>query len=319
MNAGHHVVQFYGHDEELAESVAGYLLGALTSGAVAIVIATAAHRSAFEARLRRAGVDLAAAVASGAYLALDAEETVREFMAGDRLDKAGFRRVIGGLIEGAGEGGRPVRAYGEMVAMLWDAGLVSAAVQLETLWNELGRRHSFSLFCGYPASAVTQSGRLDAFAEVCRLHGEIVGTSPAADAEPPAADAEAPGAVRTFALSRDAPAAARHFAVGALRGWAAQDLADDAALVVTELAANAVVHAHSGFTVALSGRRDMLRISVRDASPLPSPEAGPALPPAPLHGLGAVDALASQWGVESLGSAGKTVWVDLRRRRPAWS
>jgi MEDS: MEthanogen/methylotroph, DcmR Sensory domain len=304
MNAGHHVVQFYGHDEELAERVAGYLLGAVTSGGVALVIATAAHRGEFEARLRRAGVDLAAAVASGAYLALDAEETVREFMAGDRLDQAGFYRVIGALIKDAGEGGRPVRAYGEMVAMLWDAGLVSAAVQLETLWNELGRRHLFSLFCGYPAGAVTQSGRLDAFAEVCRLHREIVGTSP---------DAEAPGAVRTFALSRDAPAAARHFAVGALRRWAAEDLADDAALVVTELAANAVVHAHSGFTVALSARRDMLRISVRDASPLPSPEAGPALPPAPLHGLGAVDALASQWGVESLGSAGKTVWVDLRR------
>jgi hypothetical protein len=26
-----------------------------------------------------------------------------------------------------------------------------------------------------------------------------------------------------------------------------------------------------------------------------------------------VDALASRWGVESLGNAGKTVWVDLLR------
>ena len=37
------------------------------------------------------------------------------------------------------------------------------------------------------------------------------------------------------------------------------------------------------------------------------------LVPAPLHGLGAVDALASRWGVESLGHAGKTVWAELRR------
>jgi hypothetical protein len=124
---------------------------------------------------------------------------------------------------------------------------------------------------------------------------------------------------RTFAFSREAPAAARHFAVGALRRWAGADLAehadlaDDAALVVTELAANAVVHARSGFTVTLSVPGDVLRISVRDASPLPSSGAGPALPPAPLHGLGAVDALASRWGVKSLGNAGKTVWVDLRR------
>ena len=58
---GGHVVQFYGHEEELADRVAGYLLGALQHGGVAVVIATAAHRRAFETRLTRAGVDVAAA------------------------------------------------------------------------------------------------------------------------------------------------------------------------------------------------------------------------------------------------------------------
>ena len=97
-----------------------------------------------------------------------------------------------------------------------------------------------------------------------------------------------------------------------MHDWGAGALADDAALVVTELAANAIVHAHSAFTVILSARGDLLRISVRDASPLSG--AGHAvLMPVPLHGLGAVDALASRWGVESLGNAGKTVWVELRR------
>jgi hypothetical protein len=62
----------------------------------------------------------------------------------------------------------------------------------------------------------------------------------------------------------------------------------------------------------------VLRISVRDGSPLPRPEDGPALPPAPLHGLGAVDALAKRWGVEPLGTAGKTVWVDLYRLTRQW-
>jgi len=305
LNAGHHVVQFYGHDEELAGRMAGYLLEALRDGGVAIVIATPEHRRDFETRLARAGLDLAAARDRGTYLALDARETVRALMTAERLDAAAFDRVIGGLIERAARDGRPVRAYGEMVALLWEDGLVNAAVQLEAMWNELGRRQSFSLFCGYPASAVT--GKVDAFAEVCRLHQEVVGLSHGT------ASRGAPGAVRTFAFAGDAPAAARHFAVGALRdwggGWGAADLADDAALVVTELAANAIVHAHSWFTVILSGHGDLLRISVRDASP----EGGEPLVPVPLHGLGAVDALASRWGVESLGHAGKTVWVELRR------
>jgi signal transduction histidine kinase len=122
-----------------------------------------------------------------------------------------------------------------------------------------------------------------------------------------------PGAARAFALSGDAPAAARHFAVDAVRRLGAADLADDAALVVTELAANAVLHAQTGFTVDVAVGPDVLRISVRDAGPVPPGAAGPGLPAAPLHGLGAVDALASRWGVETLGHSGKSVWVELHR------
>jgi len=117
-------------------------------------------------------------------------------------------------------------------------------------------------------------------------------------------------ATSTFAFSSDAPAAARHFAADAVRRLGAAELAADAALVVTELAANAVLHAHTGFTVDLAAGAGVLRISVRDASPLPP---GAGLPAVPLHGLGAVDALASRWGVEPLGHSGKSVWVELSR------
>jgi hypothetical protein len=299
-----HVVQFYGHEEELTDRVAGYLLAALQRDGVAVVIATAAHRRAFEARLRQAGVDLAAAARSGSYLALDASDTVSVLMPGGRLDRDAFDRVVGGLIRRAGQQGRPVRAYGEMVTLLWEAGLVNAAVQLEELWDALGLRYAFSLFCGYPASSVSGDGHLEAFAEVCRLHHSVVGGWPAS---------AAPGATRTFAWSGDAPAAARHFAVDAVRRLGAADLADDTALVVTELAANAMVHAGTGFTVDLAAGPDVLRISVRDASPLPPAAAAAGLPAVPLHGLGAVAALARRWGVEPLGHSGKSVWVELRR------
>jgi MEDS: MEthanogen/methylotroph, DcmR Sensory domain len=320
---GGHVVQFYGHEEELADRVTGYLLGALQHDGVAVVIATAVHRRAFEGRLTRAGVDLAAAARAGTYRTLDAGDTVRALTTGGQLDRGAFDRVIGRLIADAGQGERPVRAYGEMVALLWDAGLVNDAVQLEEMWGSLGLSHSFSLFCSYPARSVTGDGHLEAFAEVCRLHGSVVGGWPA-PAGPGATRAPALGAksatrapgpgttTRAFALSGDAPAAARHFAVDAVRRLGAADLADDTALVVTELAANAIVHAQTGFTVDLSAGPDVLRITVRDASPLP-PASAADLPALPLHGLGAVDALASRWGVERVGHSGKLVWVELRR------
>jgi hypothetical protein len=329
---GGHVVQFYGHEEELADRVTGYLLGALQHDGVAVVIATAAHRRSFERRLTRAGVDLAAAARAGTYRTLDAGDAVRALTTSGQLDRGAFDRVIGRLIADAGQGERPVRAYGEMVALLWDAGLVNDAVQLEEMWASLGLSHSFSLFCSYPARSVTGDGHLEAFAEICRLHGSVVGgwpapAAPAATRAPAApaatrapaqrakstADAQAHGiTTRAFALSGDAPAAARHFAVDAVRRLGAADLADDTALVVTELAANAIVHAQTGFTVDLSAAPDVLRITVRDASPLP-PASAADLPALPLHGLGAVDALASRWGVERLGHSGKLVWVELRR------
>ena len=297
-----HLVQFYGRDEELAERVAGYLAGALESGGAAVVIATPAHRQAAEARLARAGIDLAEAARGGGYLALDASDTLRELMPEGELDQGIFERVIGAVIKAAGQGGRPVRAYGEMVSLLWDDGLVNAAVQLEELWNQLARRHPFSLLCSYPAASVLGDGHAGELAEVCRLHGAVAGLYPAL------------AVTRGFSFSRDAPAAARHFAVDAARQLGAADLADDVALVVTELAANAVVHAHTGFTVELSAAGQTLRIAVSDGSPLP-PEADAAavLRAVPLHGLCAVDGLARRWGAEPLGRMGKSVWAELRR------
>jgi hypothetical protein len=273
LSAGDHAVQFYDHDEELAGRVAGYLAGSLRRGGVAIAIATPAHCHAVQDRLRQAGLDLAQAD----YRALDAAGTARALMAGGRLDQAAFDRVLGEPVRRAGAGGRPVRAYGEIVALLWDQGLVKEVVQLEEMWDELSRGQPwFSLSCGYPAAPVTRDGHLDAFAAVCRLHRQVTGLA-------------CSEAVRAFGYSRDAPAQARHFAVGVLDGWGAGHLSDDVALVVTELAANAIVHACSGFTVTLAARGGLLRISA------------------------AVDALASRWGVESHGDAGKAVWVELRR------
>ena len=54
---------------------------------------------------------------------------------------------------------------------------------------------------------MTGVGHLEAFAQVCRLHNSVVGTwpSPATRATVPTS----PGATRAFALSGDAPAAAR--------------------------------------------------------------------------------------------------------------
>jgi hypothetical protein len=285
-----HLVQVYGHDAELIGGVGDYLLGALSADGVAIVIATSAQRCAFEDWLVDAGIDVASARARGAYLALDASQTAGRFMADGRPDRASFERVVGGVIREAAQSGRPVRAYGEMVALLADDGLVSAAIELEAMWNELGRHYPFALICAYPAQSVARDAQ---FADLCLLHGAVV------------AAAGVP-LFRAFPFTPGAPAEARHFAVAVAQRLGAGYLADDVALVVTELAANAVRHAGSGFRVVLSYCEGILRVFVHDEGELPS---GARLPAAPMHGLGMVSVLASEWGVRSLGADGKVVWA----------
>jgi hypothetical protein len=179
--AGDHAVLFYRDEEELTDRVSEYLLPAIQDGGVAIVVATPDHRRSFERHLAGAGVDVAAARAHGAYLAADASETMRGFMVAGWPDPAGFWQAIRPLLRQPARAGQPVRVFGEMVALLWDAGLIEAAVELEALWNELGAQHPFSLLCAYPAQAATSTSQLDGLTEVCHAHTQVVGAPPEAE------------------------------------------------------------------------------------------------------------------------------------------
>ena len=301
-----HAVHFYRRDEELVEGAAGYIGAAIAAGGIALVAATPAHRLAFGARLADAGLDPAAAQLSGALVMVDADAAVRRLTVAGQVDRAAFGTEVGQVLRDAVATGRPVRVFGEMVTVLWDAGQVNAALELESLWNELAREIPFTLYCAYPQQLMTS--HRDAFAEVIRLHGGA--TIRPAGGAPSTGPAGRSAVTRTFPATRDAPRAARHFVLRTLDDWGSAAFAEDAAMVVTELATNAVTHADSRFTVSLTGAGDALRISVGDAGPFAG--AGPALQPAPGHGLSLVDTVAAAWDVQPM-AGGKAIWAELRR------
>src|SRR4051812_8872019 len=80
MNASEHFVQFYEADTSLLDSLTGFIGTGLAAGEGCIVVATEAHRAELAARLQRDGWDVAAAVARGQYIALDAAELLAQFM-----------------------------------------------------------------------------------------------------------------------------------------------------------------------------------------------------------------------------------------------
>ena len=304
-----HVVQFYGSDRELAANVSGYLAGGIEAGDSVVAVATEPHRLAFEAELIAAGADTGAAEASGRLLMLDAAETLQDFLDGGRLDHDRFEAALGGLVRQVASTGRPVRIYAEMVALLWDAGQVPLALELEELWNDLGSRFPFSLLCGYPAWLLADEPSAADIEAVRRVHTGVVGPQPGQPGEKKISGAEAED-VRSFPGVREATRAARHFVTGVLRPRRDQALAQDAAIVTAELAANAVLHAGSAFTVAVSQSPASVRISVWDATPMQSADWNRSPMTSPEHGLGVVSAIASRWAVEPLPD-GKVVWAEL--------
>jgi hypothetical protein len=312
-----HVVQFYDRDEELTENAGDYLAGAIAEGGAAVIVATPGHCAGFEARLAAGGVNVGAARRDGSLVCLDATRIAGRLTSGGQVDLAAFGTQFRPAILAAGEAPGPVRIYGEVVALLWAAGQVNAALELEGLWNDLGREIPFSLFCGYPRNLVGSSQHQGAVAEVCRLHTAVVGRPLAgASVTGGSAAGDPMGRVhwadvtRTFAGRREDTRAARGFVLGMLGPWRGEQLAADTALVVTELATNAVVHAGSAFSVSLTLSGGAIRISVGDTLPLGPRGADQELTAAPGHGLGVVAAMATRWGVETV-PGGKAVWAEL--------
>jgi hypothetical protein len=168
-----HLVQIYADDEIFMESLEGFVAAGLDASNGVVVIATAAHRCALEERLQLRGFDLTAVYLRDQLILLDAEETLSRFMVDGWPDDERFNRVVADLIGRAGSGGRRVRAFGEMVALLWSRGDCGATVRLEYLWSNLCRQGTFSLFCAYPKIGFTESPDL-AVQAICAAHSRVI-------------------------------------------------------------------------------------------------------------------------------------------------
>jgi hypothetical protein len=145
-------VHFYDGDvRHLTPGVCGYLADGLRRGDGAIVIARASHRDAFVRQLGADGIDVQSATREGRLVLLDADATLARFMMGEMPDWDRFKAAVEPALESvkARSTNAQVRAYGEMVDLLWSSGHSNAAALLEQFWNRLLPAHGFSLYCAY--------------------------------------------------------------------------------------------------------------------------------------------------------------------------
>jgi hypothetical protein len=99
---------------------------------------------------------------------LDARDMLNLFMVDGLPNPDLFREVAAAALRRVG-GGRDttIRAYGEMVDVLWKDGKSAASIKLEMLWNHLAGTHDFSLLCGYAMGNFYKDVTIE---DVCRHH-----------------------------------------------------------------------------------------------------------------------------------------------------
>jgi hypothetical protein len=172
---GTHLVQFYdAQPSALVRNVAGFIDDGLQRGDSVVVIATSEHSDAFLNALGKSRGPRD--VRSRRLVFLDAQTTLDQFMSDGRPDWKRFSEVVGGTIRGLRRA-RPsagIRAYGEMVGILWAAGQVDAAVQLEKFWNVLLGGDDFTLFCGYPIDVFAEEFQAERIHELLCAHTHVL-------------------------------------------------------------------------------------------------------------------------------------------------
>ena len=168
-----HAVRFYENKASLCRTVADFLGEGFKSEQPALVIATPEHREGLLLELRSRHVDVDRIEAAGDLLLLDARQVLATFMVDGMPDAALFNTHVPAAIDRVcrARNDCTIRAYGEMVDVLWQDGFTAAAIRLEMLWNQLAMTHDFSLLCGYAMGSFYKDAGMR---DVCAQHSHVI-------------------------------------------------------------------------------------------------------------------------------------------------
>ena len=146
-----HIVQLYQDQDFLNCAVCRFVGAGLANGEGIILVSTLTHWNAFRPRLEAAGLDVRAARERGQLSVVDADELLPRFMRDAMPDSHVFNSVFEDVVRQARARGscQKVRVWGEMVDILWERGDVAASMNLEDLFDQLGKRTDIAIFCSF--------------------------------------------------------------------------------------------------------------------------------------------------------------------------
>ena len=181
-----HLLQFYQADERpLLENISRYAREGLKNGEAVLLIAAQHRNEAVARRLEEFGIDTEGALHQGQLTLVDVRQALAGFMREGQPDWQLFHNTIGVTVREsrARVQNGVIRAYGEMVGVLWEAGQFAAAIRLEHYWNELRHSAPFKLFCAYPIDVLGKGFQTPAVDALLSSHTHLLPCGSSGDLE----------------------------------------------------------------------------------------------------------------------------------------
>jgi len=151
-----------------------------------ILVATAPHLRALEARLEVADLPVKGLRTWGQLVAVPADELLAVFMRDGLPNAMLFEAAVMPLIRKLRSAGYAhVRVFGEMVDLLWKDNLPATA-RLEEMWNQIVEAEQVSLLCGYSHDTAEAGAPARFPSRLSALHTHVIPIEAGGDVRGPA-------------------------------------------------------------------------------------------------------------------------------------
>ncbi len=173
-DAGSHLLKICPNEMLQAEAIAYFIKGGLLNDELVIIIARTSLRIAIISKMNALGLDAQHFKNQGQIKFFDAELLLSSLLVDGLLDERAFQECIVEPIQAAQLKFGKIRAFGEMVDMLWKKGQRDRALQLEGLWDDLAKKYEFALFCIYLLNSFDSSDNDDSLEHICKAHTHLL-------------------------------------------------------------------------------------------------------------------------------------------------
>ena len=170
-----HEMHVYPDHPSLESDLASFIKKSLKAGKSVLCLMAPRHRTGIMECLQAQGVDAHAAMADGRFVPADVGELLPRFMIDGRVDRERLLGIATKLVESLKRlnSGAGICSCGEVAPILWDLGDGEAALEIERIWDELGKRYAMGTYCTYVADDALCSRDPRCYQQLCSAHSHV--------------------------------------------------------------------------------------------------------------------------------------------------